>query len=215
MWRVEKQVGDRVEKGDVLALIDAAEVGQAKSEFLQAIAQLRLKQSNVERLRPLAGNGDSRRSSFCEAEAEAEEARIRLHRAQQALVNLGLPVEPKSLPSLSTDEIAKRIQFLGLPADVVSSARRARPTRRTCFRCGRRWMAWSSSATAVEGEVVDTQHAAVRRGRHVALVADAQRAAGDAKYVSLRPDRCCFARATARTSRTIKGTVGLDQHRRG
>ena len=40
----------------MLALIDAAEVGRLKSEFLQAISQMRLKRDNVERLRPLAGN---------------------------------------------------------------------------------------------------------------------------------------------------------------
>ena len=57
VWRVEKQVGDAVAKGDVLALIDAADVGRAKSELLQAIAQLRLKQANVERLQPLAADG--------------------------------------------------------------------------------------------------------------------------------------------------------------
>jgi cobalt-zinc-cadmium efflux system membrane fusion protein len=36
VWRVEKQVGDHVRKGEVLAIIDAADVGRAKSEFLQA-----------------------------------------------------------------------------------------------------------------------------------------------------------------------------------
>src|SRR5262245_55711503 len=55
IWRAQKQVGDRVKKGDVLALIDAADVGRLKSEFLQAVSQLRLAEDNVERLRPLAG----------------------------------------------------------------------------------------------------------------------------------------------------------------
>ena len=42
VWRVEKQVGEPVAKGDVLALVDAAEVGKAKSDFLQALVQSRL-----------------------------------------------------------------------------------------------------------------------------------------------------------------------------
>src|SRR5262245_19176507 len=33
VWRVDKQVGDAVKKGEVLALVDAAEIGKAKSEF--------------------------------------------------------------------------------------------------------------------------------------------------------------------------------------
>src|SRR5262249_3539404 len=43
VWRVEKQVGDKVQTGEVLALVDAAEVGRAKAEFLQALAHADLK----------------------------------------------------------------------------------------------------------------------------------------------------------------------------
>ena len=39
VWRVEKNVGDRVRAGEVLALVDAAEVGRAKTELIQALAQ--------------------------------------------------------------------------------------------------------------------------------------------------------------------------------
>jgi membrane fusion protein, heavy metal efflux system len=119
VWRVQKQVGDRVNKGDVLALVDAVDVGRAKSELLQAISNLRLKQKNVERLRPLAGSVISGKQ-FLEAQTSAEEAHIQLHRAQQALVNLGLPVEADEFADLSTDEIAQRIETLGLPANFLS-----------------------------------------------------------------------------------------------
>ena len=119
VWRVEKQVGDRVAKGDVLALIDAAEVGRLKSELLQAVSQVRLKRDNVERLRPLAGNAIPARE-FLEVQTEADAARIQMHRAQQALVNLGLPVEVDEIVNLNSDELAKRVRFLGLPAEVVS-----------------------------------------------------------------------------------------------
>src|SRR5436190_11450885 len=114
VWRVEKQVGDRVAKGDVLTLIDAAEVGRLKSELLQAASQLRLKRDNVERLRPLAGNSIPARE-FLEVQTEADAARIQMHRAQQALVNLGLPMEVDEIVNLSSDQLAKRVQFLGLP----------------------------------------------------------------------------------------------------
>ena len=119
VWRVQKQIGDRVAKGDVLALIDAAEVGRLKSEFLQAISQIRLAQVNVERLRPLAGNVIPAKQ-FMETQTQAEAGRIQLHRAQQALVNLGMPVEADEFADLSTDEIAKRIQLLGLPQELAA-----------------------------------------------------------------------------------------------
>ena len=120
IYRVGKQVGDRVEKGEILALIEGAEVGQAKSDLLRAISQYRLKKSNVDRLRPLAGNVIPGQQ-FMEAETEANEAAIAVNRAQQALVNQGLPVNSEEFAQLSGDEIAKRLQVLGLPTDIVSA----------------------------------------------------------------------------------------------
>lgn len=120
VWQVERQVGDRVRKGDLLALVDAAEVGKAKGEFLQAIAHLRLKQTTYERVKPLGSSVISSRQ-LNEAEAALQEARIRVQSAQQSLVNLGLAVRAEDFADVDTGEIARRIQFLGLPADAVSS----------------------------------------------------------------------------------------------
>ncbi len=119
--RVVRKVGDRVEQGDILALIDAAEVGKAKSELLQAIAQVRLKQTTLERLRPLAKDKLIEGGRFQEAEAAQQEARIRVQSAQQVLVNLGLPVRADDFGEIDADEIAQRIQFLGLPAEIIAS----------------------------------------------------------------------------------------------
>jgi cobalt-zinc-cadmium efflux system membrane fusion protein len=155
VWRVEKQVGDRVAKGEILALIDAAEVGQIKSELLAAIAQVRLKRDNVERLRPLAGNAIPARE-FLEVQTEAEAAEIQLHRAQQALVNLGLPVEADELVNLRADELANRIKFLGLPGDVVSELN-ARGATSNLLPVRSSLDGVVIQRTAVEGEVTDTK----------------------------------------------------------
>ncbi len=121
VWRVEKQVGDAVQEEDVLALIDAAEVGRAKSDFLQAISQAHLRQTTVDRLAPLASSGSVPERQFREAEAALQEAQIRLLTAQQMLVNLGLPADATDFAKLSTQEIATRIQFLGLPSTITAS----------------------------------------------------------------------------------------------
>jgi cobalt-zinc-cadmium efflux system membrane fusion protein len=118
VWRVEKGVGQPVRKDEVLALIDAAEVGKAKAEFLQALAQVDLRSKTVERLRPLAGSSVAGKD-IPEAEASLREAQIRLVSAQQALVNLGLPVRAQDLWQLTADQIGARIQFLGLPEGVI------------------------------------------------------------------------------------------------
>ncbi|MBI2826491.1 MAG: efflux RND transporter periplasmic adaptor subunit [Planctomycetia bacterium] len=120
VWRVEKQVGDHVRKGELLALVDAAEIGRAKAELLQAIAQRRLKQTNVERLRPLVADGSIPERDFRESDAALQEATIRLVQAQQQLVNLGLSVRASDFDGLPTEQIAERIQFLGLPSDLAA-----------------------------------------------------------------------------------------------
>jgi membrane fusion protein, heavy metal efflux system len=118
--RVTAQVGDQVKKGDVLALVDAADVGKSKAEFLQAVVQMRLKKIDAERLQPLAESGSVPGRQFREAQSALEEAKIRLLRAQQALANLGLPLQAADFTDLDTDQIARRIQYVGLPAAIVA-----------------------------------------------------------------------------------------------
>ena len=119
IWRVERGVGEAVHKGDLLALVEAAEVGRAKGEFLQALAQNRLKAKNAERIKPLAASGSVPERAWREAETALQESQIRLMSAQQTLVNLGMPIEWHAWQDLTADEIARRIQFLGLPQEVV------------------------------------------------------------------------------------------------
>ena len=118
VWRVEGKVGDRVRVGDVLALIDAAEVGKAKAEFLQAYAQFDLKVRLWQSMQSAQGALPGR--ALQEAEAAVREARIRRLSAQQALVNLGLPIQADELKDLPDDKAAERVQFLGLPTFLTS-----------------------------------------------------------------------------------------------
>ncbi|HJT75781.1 MAG TPA: efflux RND transporter periplasmic adaptor subunit [Gemmataceae bacterium] len=113
VWYVPKQVGDQVRRGDVLALVDAAEVGKAKAEFLQAITQFRLRSKTYESLRSLSTAVAEQRVR--EAESALSEAQIRLLGAQQALVNLGLPVDAEDVKELTEKQIAAHVRFLGLP----------------------------------------------------------------------------------------------------
>ena len=49
-WRIDADVGQRVRSGDLLALIDAAEVGKSKAELLQALTQIETKTKLLPRL---------------------------------------------------------------------------------------------------------------------------------------------------------------------
>jgi membrane fusion protein, heavy metal efflux system len=116
VWLVEEagNLGRRVQKDEVLALVDAAEVGKAKAEFLRALADMDPKARTVARLKPLVGGGVSV-ADFQNAEAALRQAQLALVAAEQALLNLGLPIRAEDVKGLAPGEVGRRIQFLGLP----------------------------------------------------------------------------------------------------
>jgi multidrug efflux pump subunit AcrA (membrane-fusion protein) len=119
VWRVDKQVGDRVKQGEILALIDAAEVGRVKSKLLTALAQKKLQQQIQISLKGLAKQGIVPERKLQEAETALTQARTEVLSAQQALINLGLPISVDRLAGLSERQLAKRIQFLGLSRNLT------------------------------------------------------------------------------------------------
>jgi cobalt-zinc-cadmium efflux system membrane fusion protein len=121
IFRVFKQVGEPVKVGEVIALVDAAEVGRAKSEFLQASVEVRLKTKNFEGLSSAATAGAVPERRLRETESTLSEARIRVTAAQQALTNLGLPPQLDSLKALPEAQLADHLRFLGLPKTITAS----------------------------------------------------------------------------------------------
>jgi cobalt-zinc-cadmium efflux system membrane fusion protein len=119
VWRVDKNIGDRVHAGDVLALIDSAEIGRVKSELLQAIAELELANKAQARLARLGDIVPGRRLQ--EIEAEQAKARAAVGKSIQTLVNLGLPISSADIEAQSGEEIGRRIQLLGLPRELTSA----------------------------------------------------------------------------------------------
>ncbi|MFO0800538.1 MAG: efflux RND transporter periplasmic adaptor subunit [Gemmataceae bacterium] len=119
VFRAFKQVGDRVREGEVVGLVDAADVGRAKADLLHALVQVRLKQRVVEGLKSSGGAVPGR--TITEAEAGVSEARIRLTSSQQALTNLGLPVGLEDLERVPEDQLAGKLHFLGLPKSMADA----------------------------------------------------------------------------------------------
>ena len=118
LWRVEKQVGDKVRKGDVLALVDAAEVGKGKAELQQSIVNLDLKKQTLVNLKGATGVVAGK--SLQEAESAVAEAHVRMLAARQSLVNLGLPLPKVDDISTEPEELTKQLQFLGLPDELAA-----------------------------------------------------------------------------------------------
>ena len=119
VWHVEKNVGDRVRAGEILALVDAVEVGRAKTELVQALTQEKLQRTVVNRLDSLSSEGVVAGRQAQAAQAEFAQARARLLSAQQTLANLGLPVNIEQLRGLPDEKLAQHLRLLGLPESVV------------------------------------------------------------------------------------------------
>jgi cobalt-zinc-cadmium efflux system membrane fusion protein len=206
--RVEKFVGDRVQKGEVLALVDAADVGRAKSEFLQAMTQLRLTRSNLDRLAPLAKQKAVEGRRLIEVDAEYQEARIRLQSAQQTLVNLGFTIQTEDFADLEIEEASQQIRFLGLPADLASDLDPASTTSNLFpLRSPLDGVVVDRGRQIVEGEVVDTSTV-------LFTVADVSRLwltlnvrQEDVKYVSLGQP-VLFRPTDSDDEGEIRGSVG-------
>lgn len=113
VWVVEKSVGDQVAKGEVLAIIDAAEAGSLKTSLMRSLAEQKLQQKNVLRLKDardaIAG------SRILDAEASLAKAQADVLSAEQSLRNLGLPVHVDSLRNLSEQGVIDQLRLIGIP----------------------------------------------------------------------------------------------------
>ncbi|RPI78485.1 MAG: HlyD family efflux transporter periplasmic adaptor subunit, partial [Planctomycetaceae bacterium] len=111
---VLKTIGDEVAAGEILALVDAALVGQAKSQLLHAVVQKQLKQSTHDRLKRSADSGAVSQKSLIEAESALQEAIVGLNSARQSLGNLGFEV-PEGVDRQTPEQIEVALKFLGIP----------------------------------------------------------------------------------------------------
>lgn len=117
--KVFKHLGQDVKAGELLALVDAAEVGKAKAELLQAFAAHQLKAETLASIKQSGGAVSGAR--LREAEAALVESEIRLSAGCQSLTNLGLPLDEAEIRTLTADQLKAKLLFLGIPADVVKS----------------------------------------------------------------------------------------------
>lgn len=178
---VFKTVGDPVSAGEILALVDASQVGQAKSQLLQAVVQLQLRKTTVERLRPIAGSGAVPQKSVIEAEAALQEAEVALISTRQALTNLGFEV-PDGLEASRPQTLADELRFLDIPSSMVASLPSGTKTANLIpIRASYDGLLVASEVVA--GEVVDTTSTlfTVSDPRRMWLILNVRQE--DAKYV--------------------------------
>ena len=97
---VRKGLGERVIRGDVLAVIESRDIAEAKGEYLAATRTAALAETTLAREARLWKQRISAEQDFLRARAAAEEIRIRVDLARQRLLALGLSdTEVGGLPS--------------------------------------------------------------------------------------------------------------------
>ncbi|MBY0586239.1 efflux RND transporter periplasmic adaptor subunit [bacterium] len=110
---VLKTLGSVVEADEMLALVDAGTVGASKSNLLQSIVQVRLRQATVDRLRSITDSGAVAQKSLLEAQASLQEAEISLISSRQALTNLGFEIA-ENVAEKDPVLLAEDLRFLGI-----------------------------------------------------------------------------------------------------
>ncbi|HEX4144814.1 MAG TPA: efflux RND transporter periplasmic adaptor subunit [Pirellulales bacterium] len=120
VWRVEKHVGQWIRRGELLAVVDCVQVGKAKADLLHTLADLSLKERALARLKSLE-TGLVPLKQIELADVELRKARFEMFNVEQALINLGLPVDPEKIAGASDEDLIRYVKFLGLPDAIVNS----------------------------------------------------------------------------------------------
>jgi cobalt-zinc-cadmium efflux system membrane fusion protein len=90
---VKATLGQDVEAGAPLAVLESTEFGQAKSDYLQALGLVRLREKTCEQEKTLVEKRISAGRELLAAETELGEAKLGERRAFQRLIALGLAAE--------------------------------------------------------------------------------------------------------------------------
>ena len=110
---LRKRLGDSVEKGEIVAVIESREVADAKSEYLAARVTNELRQTLFARQKVLVETRAVSENEFLRTQLTANEAQIKLDSARQKLFALGLSEsEIADLPNQPPESLRK--QYLAL-----------------------------------------------------------------------------------------------------
>jgi cobalt-zinc-cadmium efflux system membrane fusion protein len=120
---LRKRLGDSVEKGEIVAVIESREVADAKGEYLAARLTNDLRQTLFVRQKVLVETHVVSENEFLRTQLTANDAQIKLDGARQKLFALGLSEdEIADLPNQPPETLRK--QFLRAPISGRVSERR-------------------------------------------------------------------------------------------
>ncbi len=115
--RILKKQGDKVLKGEIIALIDSPDVGKAKTDFMQSLVLKDNRKKSMERGQLAAAVIPERQ--IRELEMVFREIEIKLLADLQTLTNFGFTIETVDYKNLSDADIFKKICEIGIPESVI------------------------------------------------------------------------------------------------
>ena len=115
--RILKKQGDKVLKGEIIALIDSPDVGKAKTDFMQSLVLKDNRKKSMERGQLAAAVIPERQ--IRELEMVFREIEIKLLADLQALINFGFTIETMDYKNLSDADVFKKICEIGIPESVI------------------------------------------------------------------------------------------------
>lgn len=100
--KLEVRLGDRVVKGQPLAVIESADLAQAYADYDKAHDTLEHARRTLERVRGLNEAGAGAVKDLDQASSDYEQTNIEFKRAEARLKEIGVPAKPKDGPRLLT-----------------------------------------------------------------------------------------------------------------
>lgn len=100
LTRVEANLGDRVRRGQVLAVVNSVEAGQARAAYQQAQSEAALAQANFARAERLYRQQIVAQKDYLRARAELQQAQANLRAARERLHTYGVAITADGEPSL-------------------------------------------------------------------------------------------------------------------
>jgi len=125
--QVYKHLGDRIAAGEVIAVIDCAAVGQAKSALMRALADQATARAQAQRMQASQASGFRTVGDAREALGRLQALQIAVFDAEQVLLNLGLPVSAAALAELEPAVMATQLRTIGLPDGAVTTSANGLP----------------------------------------------------------------------------------------
>lgn len=119
---VRKTLGDKVTRGEVMAVVESRELADVKAAYLAAHRRLELAKARFDREKSLWDKRISSEQDFLDARQAVAEVQIELHAAEQKLHALGFSDEyVRTLPDLS-DQFLTRYEIVA-PFDATVIAK--------------------------------------------------------------------------------------------